>query len=77
MIKIRNVGVGDGEVKKINFQQHPQGLPESQKTPPHRHPFSLLVLQGSDAFCFLMYRRLCLILICCSSEKLAQILHGD
>ena len=37
-IKIRNVGVGDGEVKKINFQQHPQGLLESQKMPPHRHP---------------------------------------
>ena len=38
MIKIRNVGVEVGEVKKINFQQHPQGLLESQKTPPHRHP---------------------------------------
>ena len=25
MIKIQNVGVGDGEVKNINFQQHPQG----------------------------------------------------
>ena len=38
MIKIQNVGVGDGEVKKTNFQQHPQGLLESQKTPPHRPP---------------------------------------
>ena len=37
MIKIRNVGVGDGEVKKINFQQHPQGLLKSQKTSPHHH----------------------------------------
>ena len=33
VITIRNVGVRDGEVKKIN----PQGLLESQKTP-HRHP---------------------------------------
>ena len=38
---------------------------------------SLLVLQGSEAFCFLTYLRLCLILICCSSEKFVQILHGD
>ena len=38
MIKIQNVGVGDREVKKINFQQLPQGLLESQKTPPHCHP---------------------------------------
>ena len=38
IIKIRHIGVGDGEVKKINFQQHPQGLLESQKTPPHHHP---------------------------------------
>ena len=37
LIKIRNVGVGDGEVKKKDFQQPPQGLLESQKTPPHRH----------------------------------------
>ena len=37
MIKIQNVRVEDGQ-KKINFQQHPQGLLESQKKPPHRHP---------------------------------------
>ena len=32
--KIGNVGVGDVEVKQINYQQHPQGLLESQETPP-------------------------------------------
>ena len=35
-IMIRNVAVGDMEMKKIN-QQHLQGLLESQKMPP-RHP---------------------------------------
>ena len=38
MIKIQNVGVGDGEAEKINFQQHLQGLLESHKMPPHRLP---------------------------------------
>ena len=40
MIKIRNAGVGGRGGKKIDFQQHPQGLLESYKTPPHRHPVS-------------------------------------
>ena len=31
MIKIQNVEVGHGEVKKTNCQRHPQGLLESQK----------------------------------------------
>ena len=38
MTKIQNVGVGDVEVKKINFQQHPQGLLESQRMHHHRPP---------------------------------------
>ena len=32
MTRIQNARVGDVEVKKINCQQHPQGLPESQKS---------------------------------------------
>ena len=31
MTRIQNARVGDGEGKKINFQQHPQGQPESQR----------------------------------------------
>ena len=54
MIKIQNIGVGDGEVKKKDFQQHPQGLLESQKTstssPSRSRSSSLLVLQGSLLF---------------------------
>ena len=44
MTKIQNVGVGDVEVKKTNFQQHPQGLSESQKRH-HHHP------TGQDHLC--------------------------
>ena len=79
MTKNQNARVGDVEMKKINCQQHPQGLLESQKASPaspNRSRSSLLVLT-SDAFCFLIYRHLWFILICCSSVKLAQILHGD
>ena len=36
--KIQNAGVGDMEVKKTNFPQHPQGLLENQKRHHHRHP---------------------------------------
>ena len=79
-IKTQNIRVGGVEMK-INFQQHPQGLLESQKTPPRHPPISphqklelyLEVLQGSDTFCFLTYLRLCLIFICCSSVKFEQI----
>ena len=38
MTRIQNARVGDGELKKINFQQHPQGQPESQSKHHHRHP---------------------------------------
>ena len=37
MTKIQNARVGDVEVKKTNFQQHTQGLPESQRKH-HHHP---------------------------------------
>ena len=45
MTKIKNARVGDVEVKKSNFQQHPQGLPESQKKHHHSHP------TGQDHLC--------------------------
>ena len=38
MTKIQNTRVGDMEVKKTNFKQHPQGLSESQKKNHHCHP---------------------------------------
>ena len=45
MTKIQNARVGYVEVKKINSQQHPQGLLESQRKHHHCHP------TGQDHLC--------------------------
>ena len=54
MTKIQNVGVGDVEVKKTNFQQHPEGLPESQNS------ITIVTQQVKIIFASIRIRRLLL-----------------
>ena len=72
--KTQNIRVGDMEEKKINYLAPSRSAlePENASTssPNKSRSSSLLVLEGSNAFCFLTNLCLCLILTCFSSVKI-------
>ena len=73
--KRKGWGRGGEENKLSAAPSRSASEPEKASPSSHNRSRSSLLVFKSDAFCFLIYRCLCLIFICCSSVKLEQILQ--